>query len=169
MLGSVTISNSLIAMHKNYSAKQALILPDPVYNSRLVTLFIIKILQSGKKSLAQRIIYNSLYLISTKVTQNPVLVVEKAIKNVTPQFEVKSRRVGGSNFQVPVEVGVFQGTTLGIKWIIQSARARSGKTISQRIAQEILDAAKDTGAAVRKKEQNHKMAEANKAFAYYRY
>jgi small subunit ribosomal protein S7 len=143
--------------------------PDPLYNSRLVTLLISRILQSGKKSLAQKIVYNALQIISTKTEQNPVLVLEKAVKNVTPQVEVKSRRVGGSTYQVPIEIRAYRGTNVSLKWITEFARTRSGKSMAIRLANEIIDAAKETGNSIRRKEQTHKMAEANKAFAHFRY
>ena len=143
--------------------------PDPIYNSRLVTLLVSRILQSGKKSLAQKIVYNALEIISKKTEENPVLVLEKAVKNVTPQVEVKARRVGGSTYQVPIEIRAYRGTNISLKWITEFARARSGKSMSIKLSNEILDAAKETGNSVRKKEQTHKMADANKAFAHFRY
>jgi small subunit ribosomal protein S7 len=132
-------------------------------------LLVSRILQSGKKSLAQRIVYKSLEIISSKTEENPILVLEKAVKNVTPQVEVKARRVGGSTYQVPIEIRAYRGTNVSLKWITEFARARSGKTMSMKLANEIIDAAKETGNSIRKKEQTHKMAEANKAFAHFRY
>jgi len=143
--------------------------PDPIYNSRLVTLLVSRILQSGKKSLAQKIVYNALEIISTKTEENPILVLEKAVKNVTPQVEVKSRRVGGSTYQVPIEIRAYRGTNVSLKWITEFARARSGKTMAIKLSNEIIDAAKETGNSIRRKEQTHKMADANKAFAHFRY
>jgi small subunit ribosomal protein S7 len=143
--------------------------PDPIYSSRLVTLLISRILQSGKKSLAQKIVYNALEIISKKTEENPVFVLEKAVKNVTPQVEVKARRVGGSTYQVPIEIRAGRGTNISLKWITEFARARSGKSMAIKLSNEILDAAKETGNSVRKKEQTHKMADANKAFAHFRY
>jgi small subunit ribosomal protein S7 len=143
--------------------------PDPIYSSRLVTLLISRILQSGKKSLAQKIVYNALELISKKTEEHPVFVLEKAVKNVTPQVEVKARRVGGSTYQVPIEIRAGRGTNISLKWITEFARARSGKSMAIKLSNEILDAAKETGNSVRKKEQTHKMADANKAFAHFRY
>jgi small subunit ribosomal protein S7 len=156
-------------MSRRNKAQRAIVKPDPVYNSRLVTLLVSRILKSGKKSIAQAIVYNSLEIISEKTEENPVLVLEKAVKNVTPQVEVKSRRVGGSTFQVPIEIRAYRGTNIALQWIKESAKGRSGKSMSFKLANEILDAVKDNGNAIKKKEQMHKMAEANKAFAHYRY
>lgn len=155
-------------MSRRSRAQRTLAEPDPIYNSRLVTLLISRILQSGKKSLSQKIVYNALELISTKTEENPVLVLEKAVKNVTPQVEVKARRVGGSTYQVPTEIRAYRGTNISLKWITEFARARSGKTMAMKLSNEILDAAKEAGNSIRKKEQTHKMAEANKAFAQFR-
>ena len=156
-------------MSRRNKAQRALVQPDPVYNSRLVTLLVSRILKSGKKSIAQAIVYNSLEIISEKTEENPVLVLEKAVKNVTPQVEVKSRRVGGSTFQVPIEIRAYRGTNIALQWIKESAKGRSGKSMSFKLANEILDAVKDNGNAIKKKEQMHKMAEANKAFAHFRW
>jgi small subunit ribosomal protein S7 len=156
-------------MSRRSKAQRTLAEPDPIYNSRLVTLLISRILQSGKKSLAQRIVYNALELISSKTEENPVLVLEKAVKNVTPQVEVKARRVGGSTYQVPIEIRAYRGTNVSLKWITEFARARSGKSMSLKLSNEIMDAAKETGNSIRRKEQTHKMADANKAFAHFRY
>ena len=156
-------------MSRRSKAQRILAEPDPIYNSRLVTLLISRILQSGKKSLAQKIVYNALELISKKTEENPVLVLEKAVKNVTPQVEVKARRVGGSTYQVPIEIRAYRGTNISLKWITEFARARSGKSMAIKLSNEILDAAKETGNSVKRKEQTHKMADANKAFAHFRY
>ena len=156
-------------MSRRSKAQRTLAEPDPIYNSRLVTLLISRILQSGKKSLAQRIVYNALELISSKTEENPVLVLEKAVKNVTPQVEVKARRVGGSTYQVPIEIRAYRGTNISLKWITEFARARSGKSMSLKLSNEIMDAAKETGNSIRRKEQTHKMADANKAFAHFRF
>ena len=130
-------------MSRRNKAQRALVQPDPVYNSRLVTLLVSRILKSGKKSIAQAIVYNSLEIISEKTEENPVLVLEKAVKNVTPQVEVKSRRVGGSTFQVPIEIRAYRGTNIALQWIKESAKGRSGKSMSFKLANEILDAVKD--------------------------
>ena len=156
-------------MSRRCRAQRTLAEPDPIYSSRLVTLLISRILQSGKKSLAQKIVYNALEIISSKTEENPVLVLEKAVKNVTPQVEVKARRVGGSTYQVPIEIRAYRGINISLKWITEFARARSGKSMSIKLSNEIMDAAKETGNSVRRKEQTHKMAEANKAFAHFRY
>jgi small subunit ribosomal protein S7 len=156
-------------MSRRSRAQRTLAEPDPIYSSRLVTLLVSRILQSGKKSLAQKIVYNALELISKKTEENPVLVLEKAVKNVTPQVEVKARRVGGSTYQVPIEIRAYRGTNISLKWITEFARARSGKSMALKLSNEILDAAKETGNSVRRKEQTHKMADANKAFAHFRY
>ena len=156
-------------MSRRSRAQRTLAEPDPIYSSRLVTLLVSRILQSGKKSLAQKIVYNALEIISKKTEENPVFVLEKAVKNVTPQVEVKARRVGGSTYQVPIEIRSGRGTNISLKWLTEFARARSGKSMAIKLSNEILDAAKETGNSVRKKEQTHKMADANKAFAHFRY
>ena len=156
-------------MSRRSRAQRKLAEPDPIYNSRLVTLLVSRILQSGKKSLAQKIVYNALEIISSKTDENPVLVLEKAVKNVTPQVEVKAKRVGGSTYQVPIEIRAYRGTNISLKWMTEFARARSGKSMAIKLSNEIIDAAKETGNSVRKKEQTHKMADANKAFAHFGY
>ena len=156
-------------MSRRNRAERILAAPDPIYNSRLVTLLVSRILKSGKKSLAQRIVYKALENISTKTDENPVLVLERAVKNVTPAVEVKSRRVGGSTYQVPVEIRAYRGTNISLKWITEFARERSGKTMSMKLSNEIIDAAKESGNSIRRKEQTHKMDDANKAFAHFRY
>jgi len=156
-------------MSRRSRAQRKIAEPDPIYNSRLVTLLVSRILQSGKKSLAQKIVYKALEIISTKTEENPVLVLEKAVKNVTPAVEVKSRRVGGSTYQVPIEIRAYRGTNVSLKWTTEFARDRSGKNMSIKLSNEIIDAAKETGNSIRRKEQTHKMAEANKAFAHFRY
>ena len=156
-------------MSRRSRARRKLAEPDPIYNSRLVTLLVSRILQSGKKSLAQKIVYNALEIISSKTEENPVLVLEKAVKNVTPQVEVKAKRVGGSTYQVPIEIRAYRGTNISLKWMTEFARARSGKSMAIKLSNEIIDAAKETGNSVRKKEQTHKMADANKAFAHFGY
>ena len=156
-------------MSRRSRAQRKLADPDPIYNSRLVTLLISRVLQAGKKSLAQKIVYGALEIISTKTDENPVLLLEKAVKNVTPRVEVKARRVGGSTYQVPIEIRAYRGTNVSLKWITEFARARSGKSMAMKLSNEILDAAKETGNSIRRKEQTHKMADANKAFAHFRY
>ena len=156
-------------MSRRSRAQRKLADPDPIYNSRLVTLLISRVLQAGKKSLAQKIVYGALEIISTKTEENPVLLLEKAVKNVTPRVEVKARRVGGSTYQVPIEIRAYRGTNVSLKWITEFARARSGKNMAMKLSNEILDAAKETGNSIRRKEQTHKMADANKAFVHFRY
>ena len=156
-------------MSRRSRAQRKLADPDPIYNSRLVTLLISRVLQAGKKSLAQKIVYSALEIISTKTEENPVLVLEKAVKNVTPQVEVKARRVGGSTYQVPIEIRAYRGTNISLKWIIEFAKNRPGYGMANKLANELLDAARENGGAMRKKDQVHKMAEANKAFAHFRY
>jgi len=156
-------------MSRRSRAQRTLAEPDPIYSSRLVTLLVSRVLQSGKKSLAQKIVYNALEIVSKKTEENPILILEKAVKNATPQVEVKARRVGGSTYQVPIEIRAYRGTNISLKWITEFARTRSGKSMSIKLSNEILDAAKETGNSVRKKEQVHKMADANKAFAHFRY
>jgi small subunit ribosomal protein S7 len=156
-------------MSRRSKAQRKLPEPDPIYNSRLVTLLVSRILKSGKKSLAQKIVYGALELISTKTEENPVLVLEKAVKNVTPRVEVKARRVGGSTYQVPIEIRAYRGTNISLSWITEFARARSGKSMSMKLSNELIDAAKETGNSIRRKEQTHKMADANKAYAHFRY
>lgn len=142
---------------------------DPVYNSRLVTMMARRIMRSGKKSLASRIIYDAFKTIEQRTGSNPIEVFEQAVKNATPLVEVKARRVGGATYQVPVEVRSDRGTALALRWLIQFARQRTGKTMASKLANELMDAANQTGSAIRKREETHRMAEANKAFAHYRY
>ena len=139
-------------MSRRIRAQRKLTEPDPIYNSRLVTLLVSRILKSGKKSLAQRIVYQALENIATRTEENPVFVLEKAVKNVTPRVEVKSRRVGGSTYQVPVEIRAYRGTNISLKWITDFARERSGKNMSVKLANEIIDAAKEAGNSIRRKE-----------------
>lgn len=143
--------------------------PDPVYNSRLITMMVRRIMRSGKKSLASKIIYDALKIIEERTGSEPLEVFEKAVRNTTPLVEVKARRVGGATYQVPMEVRSDRGTTLSLRWLIQYARARGGRTMAMKLANELMDAANETGSAIRKREETHRMAEANKAFAHYRY
>jgi len=145
------------------------VLPDPIYKSRLVTKFINKVMYEGKKGVAERGVYGALRIIEEKTGKNGLEVLEQAMKNVMPVLEVKARRVGGANYQVPVEVRPDRREALGIRWIVTFARKRGEKTIENKLAAEILDAANNTGGAVKKREDTHKMAEANKAFAHYRW
>jgi small subunit ribosomal protein S7 len=145
------------------------ILPDPKFHSPLVAKFINCLMRKGKKSTAEAILYRSLDLIGKKVEEEPIKLFEKAIDNVKPVIEVKSRRVGGSTYQVPVEVRANRRLALSMRWVINYAKARSEKTMEAKLAGELLDAANNRGAAIKKKEDTHKMAEANKAFAHYRW
>ncbi|HEY8436624.1 MAG TPA: 30S ribosomal protein S7 [Haloplasmataceae bacterium] len=145
------------------------VLPDPIYNSKLVTRLINNIMRDGKKELAQRILYKAFELIEQKTGKDPMEVFEQALENVMPVLEVRSRRVGGANYQVPMEVRPERRITLGLRWLVQYARLRSEKTMIERLANEIIDASNNVGAAVRKREETHRMAEANKAFAHYRW
>ncbi|WP_047981967.1 30S ribosomal protein S7 [Ornithinibacillus contaminans] len=145
------------------------VLPDPLYNSKLVTRLINQIMIDGKRGIAQKILYNAFELVEQRSGQNPMEVFEQAMKNVMPVLEVRARRVGGSNYQVPVEVRPERRQTLGLRYIVSYARLRGEKTMEERLANEILDASNNTGASVKKREDMHKMAEANKAFAHYRW
>jgi small subunit ribosomal protein S7 len=145
------------------------ILPDPLYNSQLVTKFVNSVMERGKKSLAESILYGALNRVAEKTQDDPMKTFKKAIENVKPALEVKSRRVGGSTYQVPVEVRPNRRTSLAIRWIIDYADQRGEKTMREKLAAELLDAANLRGGAVKKKDDTHKMAEANKAFAHYRW
>ena len=153
---------------KGHIAKRD-VLVDPIYNSKLVTRLINKIMLDGKKGVAQNILYNAFDIVEKKTGQQPMEVFEKALDNVMPELELKLRRVGGANYQVPVEVRPDRRMTLGIRWIVNYARLRGEKTMDERLSGELMDAANNTGAAIKKKEDTHKMAEANKAFAHYRW
>ncbi len=145
------------------------ILPDPKYGSEMLTKFINMVMNSGKKSVAERIIYGALDQISEKSKEEPLEVLDKALDNVRPMVEVKSRRVGGATYQVPVEVRSVRRTTLAMRWVLDAARSRSEKSMPLRLAGELLDAAESRGAAVKKREEIHRMADANKAFSHYRW
>ena len=153
---------------KGHVAKRD-VLPDPIYNSKLVSRLINNIMQDGKKGTAQTILYNAFDIIAEKTGREPMEVFEEAIENIMPVLEVKARRIGGANYQVPVEVRPERRITLGLRWLVQFSRSRGEKTMEQRLANEIIDAANNTGASVKKREDTHKMAEANKAFAHYRW
>ena len=142
---------------------------DSVYNSYLVSLLIARILKSGKKNLAKNIVYEAFNIIHKKTDQHPLEVFETAIKNASPIVEVKARRVGGSTYQVPVEVDGFRATNLSLRWIIRYSQQRVGRSMSIKLANEIIDTANEIGNTIKKKEETHKMAEANKAFAHFRY
>ena len=153
---------------KGHVAKRD-VLPDPIYNSKLVSRLINNIMQDGKKGTAQTILYNAFDIIAEKTGREPMEVFEEAIENIMPVLEVKARRIGGANYQVPVEVRPERRITLGLRWLVQYSRSSGEKTMEQRLANEIIDAANNTGASVKKREDTHKMAEANKAFAHYRW
>ena len=143
--------------------------PDPIYRSTLVTQLVNKILQRGKRSVAERIVYDALKTVEEKTGSDPIDTLKRAIENVRPQLEVRSRRVGGATYQVPVEVRPRRATTLAIRWLVGFARDRRERTMADRLANELLDASNGLGATVKRREDTHKMAEANKAFAHYRW
>ncbi len=143
--------------------------PDSKYKSAQVQRFINRVMRKGKKSTSQRIIYRALQIVKERSKQDEIDVFKKAIKNATPLVKVKARRIGGSTYQVPVEVGQFEGESLGSRWIINAARTRPGRSFSEKLASELMDASSGQGSAFKKKEDTHKMADANKAFAHYRY
>ena len=155
-------------MRKGAAPKRPVV-KDPVYGSETVSQLVNKVLLDGKKSVAERIVYNALEICREKTGTDPVLTLEKALGNVKPDLEVRSRRVGGATYQVPVEVRADRRMTLGIRWLVGYARLRGEKTMDARLSAELMDAANNTGAAIKKKEDTHKMAEANKAFAHYRW
>jgi small subunit ribosomal protein S7 len=144
-------------------------LADAKYNSNMLAELINKVMICGKKSTSEKILYGALDIIKEKEQKDPIAILEQAVKNATPLLEVKARRVGGATYQVPVEVEASRGTALAIRWIIKSAKSRGGKSMSDKFAGEILDAFKGQGATVKKREDTHKMAEANRAFAHYRW
>lgn len=145
------------------------VLPDPIYNSKIFTKLVNQLMWDGKKSLAEKICYGAFAIVQSKTRREPLEVFEEAMKNITPIVEVRARRVGGANYQVPVEVRSDRRQTLAIRWLVGYARKRGEKTMAERLAGEIMDAANHSGAAVKKREDTHKMAEANKAFAHYRW
>ena len=145
------------------------VLPDPEYGPKLLTRLINKIMLDGKKGVAERIVYDAFDLVRAKTGKDPLEVFDAAMQNVMPLLEVRARRVGGANYQVPVEVRADRKTTLGIRWLVNYSRLRGERTMYERVAGEIMDASNGTGAAVKKREDTHKMAEANKAFAHYRW
>lgn len=143
--------------------------PDPTYNSRLVSMMVRRVMRHGKKSIAYNIVYDALKTIEERTGTDALETFEKAVRNATPLVEVKARRVGGATYQVPMEVRPDRGTALALRWLIQFSRQRGGKTMASKLANELMDAANETGSAIRKREETHRMAEANKAFAHYRY
>lgn len=156
-------------MSRRVSAEKRVPPPDPVFNSQLVMRFVHRMMQRGKKSTAQRLFYDALEIVKERTKNEPMDVFNKAIKNVTPLVEVKARRVGGSTYQVPVEVKQSRGVALATQWIITNSRKRGGRSLAERLSAELIDASNGAGNSVKKKDETHKMAEANKAFAHYRY
>ena len=155
-------------MRKRRAVKRD-VLPDPIYNSKLVTKLINRLMVDGKKGVAQTILYDSFEIVKEKTNQEPMDVLNKALENIKPALEVKSRRVGGANYQVPIEVRPDRSQALGLRWLVQYARLRGGHSMAENLANEIIDASNGVGAAVKKREDTHRMAEANKAFAHYRW
>ncbi len=145
------------------------LMPDPIFHSVLVTQFVNKVLQRGKRSLAERMMYDALEIVKDKTGAEPIATLKRAMDNVRPQLEVKSRRVGGATYQVPIEVRPRRATTLAIRWLVGYSRQRREKTMAERLANELLDASNGIGTAVKRREDVHKMAESNKAFAHYRW
>ncbi len=155
-------------MRKRRAVKRD-VLPDPIYKSKVVTKLINQIMQDGKKGTAQRILYDAFDMVVEKTGEDAMTVFEKAMNNIKPALEVKSRRVGGANYQVPVEVKPARAQALAFRWLINYARLRNGHSMAENLANEIIDASNGVGASVKKREDTHKMAEANKAFAHYRW
>lgn len=143
--------------------------PDPIFDDKLITRFVNNLMRDGKKSVARKIVYQAFEIIEERTGETGVEVFRSALQNSTPVVEVKSRRVGGATYQVPVEVRQERGTALGMRWLIKAARSRNDKSMSLRLSRELIDASKNEGGAVRKKDETHRMAEANKAFAHFRY
>ena len=155
-------------MRKRQAEKRD-VLADPIYNSKIITKLVNSVMVDGKKGTAQKILYDAFKIIEEKTKKDPMETFNKAVENIKPALEVKSRRVGGSNYQVPIEVRPDRAQALVLRWLIQYSKSRSGKTMAEKLAYEIIDASNGTGGAVKKKEDTHRMAEANKAFAHYRW
>ena len=156
-------------MPRRAAAVRREVQPDAKYNNRLVTQLINKVLLDGKKSVAEGLVYGAFDIVAEKTGQDPIAVFKKAMENIRPTLETKSKRVGGANYQVPIEVNSRRSTTLAIRWLVDFSRKRKENTMAQRLANEIIDASENTGAAVKKREDTYKMAEANRAFAHYRW
>ena len=156
-------------MPRRAAAVRREVQPDAKYNNRLVTQLINKVLLDGKKSVAEGIVYGAFDIVAEKTGQDPIAVFKKAMENIRTTLETKSKRVGGANYQVPIEVNSRRSTTLAIRWLVDFSRKRKENTMAQRLANEIIDASENTGAAVKKREDTYKMAEANRAFAHYRW
>ena len=156
-------------MSRRSVAKKRPVAPDPVYQSRLVSLLVSHLLKKGKKSIAYSIFYSAMKDIAETTSQDPLEVLRQAVLNITPKVEVKSRRIGGATLQVPLEVKADRGTALALRWLLIAARGRSGRSMVSKLSAEIIDASNNTGAAIRRREETHRMAEANKAFAHFRF
>jgi small subunit ribosomal protein S7 len=156
-------------MPRKGSVPKREVLPDPIYNSKLVTKIINKIMYEGKRGVAEKSLYAALSMVEKKTEKNGLEILEQALKNIMPVLEVKARRVGGANYQVPIEVRADRREALGIRWLVTYSRNRGEKTMEAKLAGEIIDASNNTGGSVKKKEDTHKMAEANRAFAHYRW
>ncbi|OYD27047.1 small subunit ribosomal protein S7 [Mycoplasma testudineum] len=156
-------------MARKHKAPQRQVLPDPVFDQVIITKLVNSIMLDGKKSIAQKILYSAFDIIREKTQKDPMEVFNEAIKNVTPQIEIRTRRIGGTNYQVPMEVSKRRKATLSLRWIVLYARLRNEKTMDLRLANEIIDASNKIGGAVKKQEDTHKMAEANRAFAHFRW
>lgn len=156
-------------MPRRGKVKKRKLKPDPFYNSSLISKFVNTVMKEGKKNLAEKIVYGTMERIKQKAKEDPLKVFEKAVENTKPALETKSRRVGGATYQVPVEVPLNRATSLAVRWLIHHARGRSGKSMMDKLSAEIIDAANNRGGAIKKKEDTHKMAEANRAFAHYRW
>lgn len=156
-------------MSRRRNHKPRVVSPDPTYDSRLVHMFVNRIMKDGKKSIAYRIFYQAMNEIREKTQQDPIKVIEQAVRNATPLVEVKARRVGGSTYQVPLEVTPERGTALAMRWILIACRSRPGRTMTAKLTNEFIDASNNTGNAIRKRDEVHRMAEANQAFAKFRF
>nr|AIT93530.1 ribosomal protein S7 [Prasiolopsis sp. SAG 84.81] len=156
-------------MSRRYRPKERFLSPDPVYDSQLIHIIVNQLMKQGKKSVAYKMFYESMNQIKENTQQDPVKIIEEAVRNATPLVETKSRRVGGSTYQVPLDVKPKRGTALAIRWILSSCRSKPGKNMISKLSREFLDASKKMGNAIRKKSEVHKMADANKAFAKYKF
>lgn len=155
-------------MSRKSTAEKKIAKPDPIYRNRLINMLVNRILKNGKKSLAYRILYKAIENIRERTKKNPLFVLRQAISKVTPNVTVKARRIGGSTYQIPLEIQSMQGKALAIRWLLGAARKRSGENMAAKLSYELIDAAKNNGIAIRKREETHKMAEANRAFAHFR-
>jgi small subunit ribosomal protein S7 len=156
-------------MPRRYRPPKRKVDPDPKYDNVNVTMFVNRLMKNGKKSTASRVMYEAMEMVQERAKRDPVEVFEQALANVTPVIEVKPRRVGGSTYQVPVEVNPYRRKTLAMRWLLNAARTRTGRTMAERLSGEFMDAANGQGAAVKKKEETHRMAEANRTFAHYKW